>query len=155
MHLVSISEQIWFISLLSSPPRRQGKRRARILHHGRWRAPAVTRPTMDCVQGKVWLPRALFPSLDARFGPSLVETRLLGLGFHHSPPLHPHPPSPPHPPPPPHPPSPLLIPVDSNTSTSSSPRQPPIASTSDRREPPTAQRGTDVIPPPPDLLQIR
>jgi hypothetical protein len=47
---------------------------------------------MDCVQGMVWLPRALFPFLDARFGLSLVETRLLGLGFHHSLPLRPPPP---------------------------------------------------------------
>jgi hypothetical protein len=76
----------WFISLLSSPPQRRGKGRARHLRHGRRRAPAVSRPTVDYVQGD-WVPRALFPFLDARFGFSLAETRLLGLGFLFFPPL--------------------------------------------------------------------
>jgi hypothetical protein len=48
----------------------------------------VIRPTVDYVQGD-WVTRALFPFLDASFRLSLVETRLLGLGFLFSPPLRP------------------------------------------------------------------
>jgi hypothetical protein len=71
----------------------------------------VIRPTVDYVQGD-WVTRALFPFLDASFRLSLVETRLLGLGFLFSPPLRPPstiatPPAPTPPPPPPPPATPV------------------------------------------------